>query len=131
MAEAEHHSTELDPRGVIERRTEVWNLGRLEWIADLVADPCLRHDPGRVQTVTAAENEQRVRAGRERFPGIAFENAVLAAAGEYVTSCFTMHWNDPDAPGGRQERAGIEVFRVVDGRIAETWNVEPGEGPWR
>ncbi|MGH8973947.1 MAG: ester cyclase [Acidimicrobiia bacterium] len=124
-------ATEHEPRRVIERWTEVWNLGRLEWIAELVADPCLRHHPGRVETLTPAENEERVRAGRDRFPGVAFENAVLTAAGEYVTSCFTMRWNDPDAPGGRHERAGIEVFRVVDGRIAETWNAEPGEGPWR
>jgi hypothetical protein len=116
---------------VIVRWTEVWNLGRLEWIPELVADPCLRHHPGRVDTVSVEDNVKRVGAGREHFPGVAFENVVLAGAGEYVTSCYTMRWDDPEAPGGRRESAGIEVFRVVDGRIAETWNLDPSEGPWR
>ena len=130
-----------DPRQVIERWTEVWNLGRLEWIPQLVADPCLRHHPGRMEKVTAAENVERVRSGRQRFPGVAFENIVLAADGEYVTSVYTMRWdaassgNTPGPPAGaaagRQEAAGIEVFRVVDSCITETWNVEPGQGPWR
>jgi predicted SnoaL-like aldol condensation-catalyzing enzyme len=115
----------------IERWTEVWNFGKLEAIPELVADTCLRHHPGRVDTITAADNVERVRSGRHRFPGVAFENVVLVAGGEHVTSVFTMRWDDPDAPGGRQEAAGIEVFRVVDGRITETWNVEPGQGPWR
>jgi len=128
-----------DPRQVIERWTEVWNLGRLEWISELVADPCVRHHPGRVETVTTAENVERVRSGRQQFPGVAFENVVLAADGGYVTSVYTMRWDaassgdTPRPPGdaGRQEAAGIEVFRIVDGCITETWNVEPGPGPWR
>ena len=120
-----------DPRKVIERWTEVWNLGRLEWISELVADPCVRHHPGRVETVTTAENVERVRSGRQQFPGVAFENVVLAADGEYVTSVYTMRWDDPDAAAGRQEAAGIEVFRVVGGCITETWNTDPGQGPWR
>ena len=130
-----------DARQVIERWTEVWNHGRLEWIPELVADPSLRHHPGRVETVTVVENVERVRSGRQRFPGVAFENVVLAADGEYVTSVYTMRWDaaySGDTPGppagaaaGRQEAAGIEVFRVVDSCITETWNVEPGPGPWR
>jgi predicted SnoaL-like aldol condensation-catalyzing enzyme len=114
-----------EPRKVIERWTEVWNLGRLEWIPELVADPCVRHHPARVETVTTAENVERVRSGRQQFPGVAFENVVLAADGEYVTSVYTMRWD------GGHEAAGIEVFRVVDGCITETWNTEPGQGPWR
>jgi predicted SnoaL-like aldol condensation-catalyzing enzyme len=116
---------------VIERWTEVWNEGRLEWIPHLVADPCLRHHPGSVEKFTVVDNVERVRAGRKQFPGVAFENVVLTADAEYVTSVYTMRWNHPDADGGRREAAGIEVFRVEDGRITETWNVEPGPGPWR
>ena len=120
-----------DPRRVIERWTEVWNEGRLEWIPDLVADPCLRHHPGSAEKFTVVDNVERVRPGRKRFPGVAFENVVLTADGEYVTSVYTMRWNGADPAGAVVEAAGIEVFRVVDGRITETWNVEPGAGPWR
>jgi predicted SnoaL-like aldol condensation-catalyzing enzyme len=116
---------------VIEQWTEVWNDGRLDLIPGLVADPCLRHRPGRTDKFTVADNVERVRAGRQRFPGVAFDNVVLAADGEHVTSVYTMRWTDPDTGGQRREAAGIEVFRIVDGRITETWNVEPGEGPWR
>jgi hypothetical protein len=126
---------------VIERWTAVWNEGRLEWIPDLVADPCMRHHPGSVDKFTVVDNVERVRAGRRQFPGVAFENVVLTVDGEYVTSVYTMRWDaaplgdTPGPPGsaedGRREAAGIEVFRVVDGLITETWNVEPGPGPWR
>ena len=113
-----------DPRGVIERWTAVWNEGRLEWIPDLVADPCLRHHPGSAEKFTVVDNVERVRAGRKQFPAVNFENVVLTAEGEYVTSVFTMRWNDGEA-------AGIEVFRVEDGLITETWTAELGTGPWR
>ena len=120
-----------DPRSVIERWTEVWNDGRLEWIPELVADPCLRHHPGSADKCTVVDNVERVRAGRKQFPGVTFENVVLAADGEYVTSVFTMRWADPSAEGGRHEAAGLEVFRVVEGLITETWTAELGPGPWR
>ena len=120
-----------DPRRVIERWTEVWNDGRLEWIPDLVADPCLRHHPGRAEKFTVVDNVERVRAGRKQFPGVTFENVVLTVDGEYVTSVFTMRWTDADADGGRREAAGIEVFRVDGGLITETWTAELASGPWR
>ena len=113
-----------DPRRVIERWTEVWNDGRLEWIPDLAADPCLRHHPGNDEKLTVVDNVERIRAGRKQFTGVVFENAVLTVDGEYVTSVFTMRWADGEA-------AGIEVFRVEDGLITETWTVGPVPGPWR
>ena len=58
-------------------------------------------------------------------PGVTFENVVLTVDGEYVTSVFTMRWD------GNRETAGIEVFRVEDGLITETWTAELGTGPWR
>ena len=119
-----------DPRTVIERWTEVWNDGRLEWIPDLVADPCLRHQPGSAEKCTVVDNVERVRAGRKQFPGVTFENVVLTVDGEYVTSVFTMQWIDADADDGRRETAGIEVFRVVGGLITETWTAELAPGPW-
>jgi predicted SnoaL-like aldol condensation-catalyzing enzyme len=132
LQEARNDAPDVDDRRrVIERWTEVWNEGRLEWIGELVADPCLRHHPGKLDTLTTAQNVDRVRAGRERFGRVSFENVVLVAAGEYVTSCYTMRFDDPDNPGVRRESAGIEVFRVVGGRITETWNTDPGAGPWR
>ena len=121
-----------DPAVVIEQWTEVWNTGLLDLIPALVAEPCLRHHPGHLDVVTVAENVERVRAGREvRFPGVVFENVVLAADGEFVTSVYTMRWRAPDDADRERDAAGIEVFRVVEGRIAETWNVDPGRGPWR
>ena len=123
-----------DPRSVIERWTEVWNEGRLEWIPDLVADPCLRHHPGKSDKFTVVDNVERVRAGRKQFPGVKFENALLTVDGEYVTSVFTMRWNTAssgDTPGPPGEAAGIEVFRVEDGLITETWTAELASGPWR
>lgn len=120
-----------DPRTVIERWTEIWNTGAVGHVAELVADPCVRHAPGHVVEMRLSDNIERIRtARRDRWPGVRFENELLVADGEYVTSCYTMRWDvSPGADEGG-EMAGIEVFRVVDGRIVETWTTSPDRGAW-
>lgn len=123
---------DTDPRTVIERWTEIWNSGAVEHVAELVADPCIRHSPGHVVAMSLNENIERIRASRrDRWPGVRFENEVLVADGEYVTSCYTMRWDDSSSSDAGGEMAGIEVFRVIDGRIVETWTTSPDPGVWR
>ena len=34
------------------------------------------------------------------------------------------------ADGQESTLSGMEIFRVRDGKIVETWNSAAGEGPW-
>jgi predicted SnoaL-like aldol condensation-catalyzing enzyme len=89
-----------------------------------IADPCLRHEPGELITMSLAENTARIAGFLERFPGARFENVVVTESGEHLTTVY-----QADLGEGRV-LAGIEVFRVVDGRITETWNGAPSAGAW-
>jgi predicted SnoaL-like aldol condensation-catalyzing enzyme len=120
-----------DPLSVLNAWTnDVWHAGRLDRIPDLVSDPCRRHDPGTAHDMSVAENTERVIHGREQFPGVRFENHLTVTEGEYITSCYTMRWMGPD-PTETHELSGMEVFRVVNGKITETWNLPPSQGAWR
>ena len=116
---------------VVERWTnEVWNSGRLELVPELVAENCLRHDPGKPpRTVSVAENLERIASFRKQIPDLHFRNDDLVADGDRVVARFTMTGSDPE----KDERfvfSGIEIFRVVAGRIVETWSSETASGPW-
>lgn len=49
--------------------------------------------------------------------------------GEHVTIVYDSTMTNAD--GSRIPVAGIEVFRVVDGKITEAWNCGYGQGVWQ
>lgn len=117
---------------VIERWTnEVWNAGRLEFVPELVAESCLRHDPGQPpRTMSVAENIERIASFRKQVPDLHFTNDDLVADGDRVVARFTMTGSDPEK-GERFVFSGIEIFRVRAGLIVETWSSETTSGPWQ
>jgi predicted SnoaL-like aldol condensation-catalyzing enzyme len=128
MGAASSKSSASDPVSVVLAwMNDVWNDGHVDRIPDLVSDPCTRHDPGAVHQITLTENMQRVVDGRAGYPGVQFSSDVTTVDGELVTSCYSLRWSGPE---GVQTMSGIEVFRVVNGRITETWNVPPAPGGW-
>jgi predicted ester cyclase len=116
---------------VVERWTdEVWNEGRLDLASELVADGCLRHDPGKAPArISLAENLERIASFRKQVPDLHFTNDDLVADGDRVVARFTMTGMDPDK-GERFVFSGIEIFRLEGGKIAETWSSETAQGPW-
>lgn len=117
---------------VVERWTnEVWNAGRMEFVPELVAEGCLRHDPGKPpRKISVAENLERIASFRKQVPDLHFTNDDLVADGDRVVARFTMTGSDPE----KDERfafSGIEIFRVRGGRIVETWSSETASGPWQ
>ncbi|MBA4179873.1 MAG: hypothetical protein C0506_04720 [Anaerolinea sp.] len=117
---------------VIQRWTDdVWNRGRLEEVAELVAEGCLRHDAGKpARAISVAENLERIASFRKQVPDLHFINNDLVADGDRVVARFTMTGTDPE----KHERfvfSGIEIFRLAGGKIVETWSSETATGPWR
>lgn len=138
--------TELEPREIVASYVErVWNLGDSSAVVEYCADPYVRHDAGRSRAMSHAEQLERVT--RERAAGTAadgrslhFETLVLAGDGRDVTWVWNMTGPtgtelaasgvEAEVVGEELRICGIEVFRVVDGRIAEVWNSPPMAGHW-
>lgn len=118
----------LSPLDVVRRYTEdVWNAADPDAMPHFVADPCLRHEAGRLDAMDLATNRARLVETVARFPGLVIVNKELFGEGERVASCYELSWSED---GARRTMCGIEVFLVRDGKISETWNATPAEGTW-
>lgn len=105
---------------------EVNNEGQLELVRELCADPIIRHDPkGETQRLTHDEQIARIRFGLDEM-GVHIDRVVTHADDTFVTSIWEMTMTKKDD----LRMCGIEVFKVVDGRLAECWNAPYGEGTW-
>ena len=137
---------ELEPRDIVANYVErVWNLGDSSAVVEYCADPYLRHDAGRSRVMSHAEQLGRVTS--ERKAGTAadgrslhFETLLLAGDGRDVTWVWNMTGPtgtelaasgvEAEVVGEELRICGIEVFRVVEGRITEVWNSPPMAGHW-
>ena len=123
----------------------IWNRGDSSAVVEFCADPYTRHDAGKATVMSHADQLHRVTS--ERAMGTAvdgrslnFETLLLAGDGQDVTWV----WNMTGPTGtelaesgvaaevveGELRICGIEVFRVVEGRITEVWNSPPMAGHW-
>jgi hypothetical protein len=112
----------------LQRYTEDVYLARdPEAAARYIADPCLRHEHGHLVTMPLADNIERIRGFLASSPHLAFDNRVVVTDDQHVVSCFDITIGD-----GTEARvvSGIEVFRIVDGLITETWNSSVQPGAW-
>ncbi len=106
---------------------EVYAARDPEAAGRFIADPCLRHEHGHLVTMSLADNIARIRGFLDLSPHIDVRNAAVVAGDGHVVSCYDISiGTGPDA----RTISGIEVFRVVDGLITETWNSAPQPGAW-
>jgi len=92
-----------------------------------IADPCLRHEHGHLVTMSIDENVARVRDFLARATTMRFDNVVVVQDDTHVASAYDITFGNGDA---LQTVSGIEIFRVVDGKITETWNSSIQAGAW-
>jgi SnoaL-like domain len=108
-----------------------WNEQDLTLAEELLADNVVRHDVGEARTLTRSEAVQRIADTWEMFTALRFDlNLVIAGDDdEHVAIVYqaTMTLKDrADTSIG-----SIEVFRVIDGRIAEVYNCGHMQGVWQ
>jgi len=116
-------------REVVTRYLDVlYNERRLDLIPELVADPTWRHKAGEVRKLTITETIERLEATLDLCPELHFDTAVLHDGGDMVT----VAWNgrSTQTDGKTYVYCGIEIFRVVDGKIVEIWNSRETAGHW-
>jgi ketosteroid isomerase-like protein len=117
-------------RSVVERYLDVlYNERRLDLIPELIADPTWRHKAGEVTSLTMAETIERLQSTLDLCPELHFDTVVMHDDGTMVT----VNWNgrSTQRDGRSYEYCGIEVFRVVNGKIVEIWNSRETSGHWQ
>ena len=106
----------------------LYNERRLDLVAELISEPTWRHHAGECKQLTIDESLKRLEDTLELCPVLHFETSMLAHQGEMVTVCW--NGNSTQKDGKSYVYCGIEVFRVVDGKITEIWNSRETGGHW-
>lgn len=103
---------------------EIYHEGQLEVVREICGDPMLRHDPGTLTEMSHEAQIARIAADLPQWQPW-FTAEVLAGDAEHAVLVWSAH-------GRTAERvlSGIEVFRVVDGRITDVWNTPYGTEAW-
>lgn len=105
------------PVAVVRRYVEeIYHQGQVEVVREICGDPMLRHDPGSQTALSHQQQIDRINADLPQWQPY-FTPAVLAGDDEHAVLVWTAIGRTAD-----RTLAGIEVFRVVDGRITDVWN---------
>jgi steroid delta-isomerase-like uncharacterized protein len=105
---------------------EVWGLGKLDALDDIVSNNIVVHVAGR--DIEGIENFKKFILGyRNAFPDIKFTIEEIIAQGDKVAERFTVRGtHQGELPGipptGKQIKiTSIDIARYVDGKMVERW----------
>jgi predicted SnoaL-like aldol condensation-catalyzing enzyme len=109
----------------------VWNKRDFALAEELMGDTVIRHEVGEATTLTHEQAVARIVDHWEMFTTIRFDlNLVVAGDdGEHVAIVYQSPMELKD--GVTTDVGGMEIFRVVDGRITEVWNCGYKQGIWQ
>ncbi len=102
------------------RWEQVWNDGKFDLAPSCVADSYIRHDPKGDRTVSREVYTAEVAKIQEERPGIRVVVYDHSFIGDRAWFRFAFKWTDPKT-GEAQTQAGMQVYRVAGGKLAETW----------
>jgi steroid delta-isomerase-like uncharacterized protein len=110
---------------------EVWNKGNLTVLNEIIASDHVNSGPGTLPGLpTGPEgSKQLVTVYRNAFPDVHFTIDEQIAEGDKVVTRWTAHGTHQGelvgipATGKSSTVTGINVDRVVNGKIAESWGI--------
>jgi steroid delta-isomerase-like uncharacterized protein len=108
---------------------EVWSKGNVDFCYEVFAEDYVRHDlrpgnpppgPGGMKQIAADF--------RAAFPDLAMKPDLIVGEGDLVAARWTMWGTNTGAwggvpPTGKPTRiSGVNIFRILNGRVVEIWN---------
>lgn len=119
---------EMDLTDFLQRYTDdVYIARNPEAARNFIADPCLRHEHGHLVAMSIDDNVARIGDFLARATRMNFDNVVVVKDDTHVASAYNISFGNGD---NVQTVSGIEIFRVVNGKITETWNSAIQPGAW-
>ncbi|AGA28264.1 nuclear transport factor 2 family protein [Singulisphaera acidiphila] len=113
-------SEESVVRDLFDRWEQVWHEGRYDLVAECVAQVYTRHDESGTRRVMPEEYAAEIAAGQRERPNTRFVVYDHGIVGDRAWFRFTRMWTDPST-GETRTQAGMQLYRVEGGKLAETW----------
>ena len=101
---------------LFDRWEKVWHEGQYDLISQCMADAYLRHDEIGDRTVTPAEYAKEIAGAHKARPNTRFAVFEHTFDGNRAWFRFNLTWSDLT-----KTRAGMQLYRVEGGKLAETW----------
>jgi hypothetical protein len=98
----------------------VWLEDRHDLIAVCVADIYVRHDGAGTKRLTPKQYAEEIIASKQYRPNTRLFVYDHAIVDDRAWFRFALTWNDA-ITGEPQSRAGLQVWRIEQGKLAESW----------
>jgi len=117
-------------RCLFDRWERVWHQGEFALVPSCVAPQYIRHDEVGNRTVAREAYAAELADLRKSRPDVRIIVYDHAFGGDRAWYRFTMKWTDQQS-GEVRTRAGLQTYRIEDGKLAETWVVfQPLGSAW-
>jgi hypothetical protein len=113
-------SNESEIRDLFDRWERVWHEGQYDLVPSCVGSHYIRHDENGDRTVTREAYAAELTAIRGERPDIRVVVYDHSFTDDRAWFRFSFRWADPKT-GEPRSRAGMQSYRIEDGRLAETW----------
>jgi hypothetical protein len=122
--------SEKSSRDLFDRWERVWHEGQYDLIPSCVGSEFIRHDEKGDRTVTRDAYAVELAATRQERPDIRVVVYDNSFEGDRAWFRFAFKWIDPKS-GEPRSRAGMQSYRIENGKLAETWLVlQPLGSAW-
>jgi len=105
---------------LFDRWEKVWHEGQHDLIPSCVGPTYIRHDERGDRVVTREDYATEIAQAQKDRPDTRFHVYDHSFEGDRAWFRFTLKWTDPNAHETRS-RAGMQVNRIADGKLTETW----------
>ena len=123
-------SEEVTLRELFDRWERVWHEGQYDLIPDCIGPNYIRHDEAGDRTVTREAYEAEIANFRQERPHTRFIAYDHAFNGDRAWFRLMVKWTDAKT-GETRTRAGMQIYRIEAGKLAETWAVfKPVGSAW-
>ena len=120
--------TTEDNKAIVRRYIdEAWNKGNVSVIDDLMSEDYARHVSGCPVPLNRESHKKRILQIHRALPDVTMTIADMVAAGDRVASRVTLRGTQRDtfmgipATGRQVTVTGMDIARVVDGKVVEHW----------
>lgn len=107
-------------RDLFDRWERVWHEGQYDLVAGCAQPNYIRHDETGDRTVTREAYAAEIAKARQERPHLRFVVYDHRFEGDRAWFRFTFKWTDSKT-GETRTRAGMQVYRIEAGKLAETW----------
>jgi hypothetical protein len=119
-----------ETRDLFDRWELVWHQGRFDLVPLCVGSHYIRHDEQGDRTVTREAYAAEIARIREERPDIRVVVYDHSFEGDGAWFRFAFKWTDTKT-GEPRSRAGMQSYRIENGKLAETWlSMQPLGSVW-